>query len=154
MTFVPDFPLRAGTDFAGREIEPARPVPPDLAQRVRGALWASLLTDDVLDVLDRILDDAVPLSAVEAERYVRLLGECAWGLLGDELQRSHRCPDDYLVLQVRFAADLHLERTRAGAVPDAGIARRLALLVLNLLDRLDGSPPLAFTPHSPDGSKP
>lgn len=150
MTFVPDLPSRSGTGLVGREVEPACPVSPDLAQRVRGALWESLLTDDVLDVLDRILDGAVPLTAVESHRYMRLLGKCAWGLLGDELQRSHRCPDDFLVLQVRFAADLHLERTRSDAAADDGVARRLALLVLNLIDRLDGLPASVVTSHGPD----
>ncbi|MGA4842126.1 hypothetical protein [Streptomyces sp. G45] len=120
-------------------------------------LWASLLADEVSDCLERILGrDAVPLTPQESERSVRLLSQCAWGLVSEALQQDPRHPDDDLVLQIRFAADLHLERDRRGLPPDAGFVRRLGLLVLNLLDRQDAQdePLPTFAEPAPVGRQP
>ncbi|MFI8930589.1 hypothetical protein ACIG3E_23280 [Streptomyces sp. NPDC053474] len=71
----------------------------------------------------------------EAETAVRLLRQCAWGLVSDALQHAARHPDDDLVLQIHFASNLHFEPAAGGRTPDTGFVRRLAVLVLHLLDR-------------------
>ncbi|MEV0438424.1 hypothetical protein AB0I84_13900 [Streptomyces spectabilis] len=68
--------------------------------------------------------------------------------MSDALQHAARHPDDDLVRHIRFVSNLHFERAGAGPTPDTGFVRRLAVLVLHLLDRRDArgeAPPLAET---------
>ncbi|WP_172387958.1 hypothetical protein [Streptomyces sp. MNP-20] len=76
--------------------------------------------------------------------------------MSDALQHAARHPDDDLVLQIRFASNLHFERAAGGRTPDTGFVRRLAVLVLHLLDRREirGEAPPYLTESGPGGRLP
>lgn len=142
-------PVRDVDTARNGEAETAQPAAPSSLLDLLGALNDSFLKEDVDDYLDRILGwGAAPLEPEEIRRLVPRLQECLWKLVTDALQRAHGRPDKDLVQQVGFAYGLDSEGAAQGFTPTVSYARRLASLVLDLLDLVadDDGPLPSFDP--------
>lgn len=140
-------------DVRGQEATWAAPASPEAARELLDAQRAASAVDGIHDFLDRVLDPDSPPPVWEEVGYqVRVLGGCMWPLISDVLQRSRGRPDTALVEQIGRAACLHTEKTCAGFTPSLSFVRRLALLILDLLERLepdeDNGPWPTFRPAS------
>ncbi|MEV0257732.1 DUF6415 family natural product biosynthesis protein [Streptomyces sp. NPDC050732] len=111
---------------------------PAAARELLNAQRAASALDGVHDFLDRVLNDGgLPPAREEVGYQVRVLGGCMWPLVSDVLQRARGRPDADLVTQIDIAARLHAEKASKDFKPSLGFARRLALLILELLERLE-----------------
>ncbi|MEU2558453.1 DUF6415 family natural product biosynthesis protein [Streptomyces longispororuber] len=110
----------------------------DAACALLHAQRAASAFDGVHDFLDRVLDQGnPPLTREEMGHQVRVLGGCMWPLISEVLQRTRGRPDWALVEQIGLAARLHAEKASLEFTPSLGFVRRLALLILNLLERVE-----------------
>ena len=137
-------------------VERARPAAPGNLMDLLGALNDSFIKEDVDDYLDRILGwGAEPLEPADIRKLVPRLQSCLWLLLTDALQSARGRPDKDLVRKVGFAYGLDAEGSAEGFTPTSSHARRLASLVLDLLDLVseDDNDPLPDFGASPAPSR-
>jgi hypothetical protein len=131
----PSLSVRDAAAARDRDVEPARPVGSKPLLDLLSALNASFIKQDVDDYLDRILGwGAAPLEPEDIRKLVPRLQGCLWQLLTEALKRAQGRPDRGLIQRVGFASRLDAEGSAKGFTPTVSYSRRLALLVLDLLD--------------------
>ncbi|GAA1919725.1 DUF6415 family natural product biosynthesis protein [Streptantibioticus ferralitis] len=128
-------PVRDAEAARDMEVEPARPAAPKSLLDLLSSLTSSFIKEGVDDYLDRILGwGAAPLEPEEIRKLVPRLQGCLWYLVTDALQRVRGRPDKDLIKRVGLACGLDAEGSAKGFTPTDSYARRLASLVLDLLD--------------------
>lgn len=149
-------PVRDAEAAHDMSVEPARPAEPMALKSLLSALTSSLIEEGVDDYLDRILGwGAAPLRTEEIRTLVPRLRGCLWQLVTDALQHAQGHPDKDLIKRIGFASRLDTEASVDGFAPDVAYVRRLASLVLDLLDLVseDDGDPLPDFGASPDPSR-
>ncbi|WP_414169174.1 DUF6415 family natural product biosynthesis protein [Streptoverticillium reticulum] len=131
----PPLPVRSAETAREMNVEPARRLGPGSLLDLLSALKDSFIKEDVDDDLEKVLGlGAVPLDADDLQLLVPRLRGCLWPLVTDALQLARGHPDKDLVQKVGRAHRLDEEGSAKGFAPTNPYARRLAWLILELLD--------------------
>ncbi|MFI0743271.1 DUF6415 family natural product biosynthesis protein [Streptomyces sp. NPDC021100] len=141
---LPPLPVRNGSYDRWVNVEPVHRLDPGALLDVLSALKGSFIKEDVDDDLEMVLGlGAAPLDVEDLEIVVRRLLGCVWPLITRALELARGHPDKGLVRKVGRAHHLAEQGSAHGFVPTNPYARRLACLVLELLDMVaedDGAP--------------